>query len=371
MDYSKVSKLEGIAFLVIVMLNHLVLDLPKNFLENCGTSAPLNIIFITCIVFVFLCLILKLWDKFSGQDILDISNFLGGKFLKSIVGIAFAIHFLAISSILLRNFSEVLTLTYFEEVPLKLILVVLIIPVIISNKLNFKNIFRINLIITAFMLINLTVSFALVSPRFDIEKLFPILGLGVNQTFFSGISNIFAFSGIAYLYFLMPLLKSYKQFNKISFWGIAISSLYLFISVLCLLLSFSGIKFINELSPVYFLIKSAEISKFFQRPDSIFLFSWILSIMSYLSIVILVISIIFKKLTHIENQHAMSYSFGLILLILSFIPQNMSQINFFENVIFKYSSIFIIFILGFLILLFANLKYKLIHKHTKGELDDK
>ena len=47
-----------------------------------------------------------------------------------------------------------------------------------------------------------------------------LLGNGWIPTFFSGLSNLFAFGGISYLYLLPPHLKDQKGYSKIAFTSI-------------------------------------------------------------------------------------------------------------------------------------------------------
>lgn len=49
-------------------------------------------------------LIYILMRKFQGQDIIDISEYLGGKWCKNIIGTVFIVYFITSSGILLRNF---------------------------------------------------------------------------------------------------------------------------------------------------------------------------------------------------------------------------------------------------------------------------
>ena len=43
MNLSKLGSLEAIAFIIIVMLNNIVLNLPKGILSQCGSSSIINI----------------------------------------------------------------------------------------------------------------------------------------------------------------------------------------------------------------------------------------------------------------------------------------------------------------------------------------
>ena len=368
MNHSQLGKLEAISLIIIIILNHIVLNLPKTLLDQCGSSTSLNTIYITILVFIFSSIILKLWKPFKNSDILDISEFLGGKILKSIIGFLFILYFITISSALLRNFAEILKLVYFEKATVGFVVLVFLIAAIIANRFGFRTIIGTNLIVVPIILVNLLIAFFCVSTRFDINRIFPIFGYGINQTFFSGISNIFAFTGISCLYFLKPLLKNPDDFNKVTFLSIGISAFYLFLSVTTLLFSFADVLTINELSPIYLLIRGTDFGRFLQRPDALFILGWILSLMSYLSIVIFFSLHAFKKITKIQYAKPMIYCISAIIFIFALIPKNMVEIRFVQNTIFKYFTIILVFGISFFILLFAYIKHK--KKNAKTPKED-
>ena len=134
MNLSKLGSLEAIAFIIIVMLNNIVLNLPKSILNQCGSSSIINIIYISIIGFIFLSIVLKLFNKFKGYDILDIAEFLGGKIFKIIVGILFIIYFAFVSLTIIRNFSEMLRLTYFDKAPVSFIIICFIAVAVFANR---------------------------------------------------------------------------------------------------------------------------------------------------------------------------------------------------------------------------------------------
>lgn len=367
MDNSKLSKIEAIAFIVIIILNHIVLNLPKALLDTCGSSTPLNLIFVIILLFIFLSLILKFWNPFGNSDILDVSEFLGGKILKSILGFAFLCYFLLLTGIIIRNFSEILKLLYLEKAPIILIILVFLIGGIIANRFGFSTITKSNLIIVPLVMISLLIAFFCIFYRFEIRRIFPIFGNGINQTFFSGISNISAFTGLAFLYFLKPLLKEPKDFNKVTYSSFGISAFYLFLSVTTLLFSFADVLTINELSPVYLLIRGTNFGRFLQRPDALFMLVWILSLLSYISISIWIILHVFNKTYKVQNTKFTIYGICSVLLIIALIPRNIAIIRFIQTTIFRYYTFILGFIISFFVFFFAYLKQrKNAHKFPEG-----
>lgn len=369
MNYSKIGSIEAIALIIVVILNNIVLNLPEVFLSSCGPSSPLNVIFISILVFIFLFIIIKLFKNFSNSDIIDVSEFLGGKYLKIVVGFLFIIYFIVIAGTQLRAFGEILKIVYFPKVAICFLTFTFLFVAVIANKFGTNTIVKTNLIVVPLVMFNLLVAFFCITTRFVPERIFPILGYGFNETFFSGISNIFAFNGVAYIYFLLPILKKKENFKAISFIGIGISSLYVFLSITCLLFSFADVLSINELSPIYLLIRGTDFGRFIQRPDAIFFLGWILSLMSYISISIMFITKIMQKIGNLNAKFPLSYAAATLIFIVALIPKGEVEIRFMQNEVYKYSTIGLVFLLSFLILIFANIKYKKRHKVSNMESD--
>ena len=87
MNYAKLGNFEAICLILVLFVNHLVLNLPQMILDNSGTASVLNCIYILALVLIFAMLVIKLFKNFIGLDIIDISEYLGGKFLKILIGL--------------------------------------------------------------------------------------------------------------------------------------------------------------------------------------------------------------------------------------------------------------------------------------------
>ena len=85
MDNTKLSSIEAILFILTVITNKLILNLPKYIITQCGSSAWLNIIYISLVAIIFTFIIVKLFKKFENCDILDVSKYIGGTPLKTVL----------------------------------------------------------------------------------------------------------------------------------------------------------------------------------------------------------------------------------------------------------------------------------------------
>lgn len=362
MNSSKLENLEAIILIAIIMINNIILNLPKTIIVSTGSSAWLNTIYIGIIATIFAYLIVRLFKNFPNSDILDISNYLGGKFLKIIIGIIFIIFFTTISILVARNFSETLKIIYFNNSPIIFLILFFIVASCFANKFGIKVIAKVTLIIAPIIFISILIVLFSTAKSFVPQRLLPILGYGINETFFSGLTNLFGFTGLAYLLFLQPFLKSKTSFKKISIISLVISSIYLFLSVTCLLLVFSFVVDTNESISIYLLSRITRYGEFIQRANAIFILIWILSILSFISISLFFSLYITKKLTNITNTNPVNYCFGSIILGFTMLLQNFAEYVTFVETVFKYFVLIYIFGVNMVILILANVKYKFLNK---------
>lgn len=258
-----------------------------------------------------------------------------------------------------------LKIIFFPRTSVQVIMLLLLIAIVIVNKLGFKPIARANLFFMPAVLFSILFIFVANFGNFTFERVLPLLGNGVVSTFLSGLSNLFAFGGIAYLYFISPYLKEQQDYPKIAFSAVGISAVFLFMSVTTLLLMFPLVTSSEEVLPLYLASRFIEFGRFFQRLDAVFVFIWIISMVSYLSIAFYFATSIFQKIVNLQSTKWIigllaSLSFGLGLL-----PQTLQQISFLENTAYKYIILILVVGIGLGILILANIKYHFLKKKKK------
>lgn len=354
----KIGKLEAIALIVMITINQIFLNLSNTIIVNVGSSAWINVIVISMVAILFCLLISKLFKPFPAQDIVDVSEYLGNKILKTIIGLLYILFFVFISGVILRYLTNSLKLIYFEKSPLVFLLLLFLIPVVFAVRLGIKPISRVNLMLTPIVLFSMLIILFSTASDFVPQRIFPILGFGANETFLIGLNNIFTFSSFAYLYFLIPLLKNPEDFKKVALSSTVVSAIYLFLSVICLIMMFPFIAFTDEMLSIYLLTRLIEFGKFFQRIDAIFVLIWILSAFSFLAITIEFINRILKKLVKLKTHKEMAYSISAIIFSLALSFQNIATMKYMQNVVLRYFVIILVFIISLIILILANLKLK-------------
>lgn len=355
MSKTKIGTIEAIMLILTVVVVHSMLSLPKNILSTQKSASLLNIIYISIVAICLAYLIYRLFKKFPGLDIIDISELLGGKIFKNIVGTIFICHFVISSSFLLRSFCENLKIVYYPMTDIIFIIGLFVIATCMANLLDFSASLKTNLIVLPIVLVSILFLFFGNMSHFTPEKIFPILGAGAYQTFVLGLSNIASFGGIIFLYFIPPLLKEPEKFKKVSLVSIGMSGLYLFVSIATLVFIFSFFLDINEINTLYNAARYLQIGSFFQRLESLFLLIWIIAFACYLSITTKFAMSIFKKLTNISSKKPLINIFGLLIFGIALLPKNYAIASTFESKVYPWLIIGIVFILGISILILANL----------------
>lgn len=359
MTNSKISVPEAISVILIVLVAHTLVSLPKGLLNVTGSATIINLLYVGIIMFFLVLLIVKLFKDFGGQDIVDIANFLGGPVFQKIIGMIFIFYFIFSSSVLLRNFCECLKTVYYPMTSLFFILLTFIIALCISNNFGFSVTAKINLIFLPIIFVSILFIFFANNENLSFENLTPILGNGLFDTFITGIGNLGAFGGIVFLYFIPPYLKEPKKLKKVAMLSIVLSIIYLIICVAIILLTFTFLLKVDEIMPLYSAARYIEFGSFFQRLESILLLIWIIGMTCYFSITLHIVMNIFKKITNIRNTKPLLITFALLMLSISLLPKNYAISKFLETDVYPYLVIGIGMFLSTAILILAYFKVRI------------
>ena len=368
LNNEKLNTIEATFLVVIVTLSHIILNLPNTIIKSVGSSAIINVIYVSILTLVFFLILNKLFEPFPGKDIIDVSEYVGGKVLKYITNFIYTFYLIFVSGTLILNFSEILKLIYFQNAFTPLIILIFIISAVIANKIGFKNIVKANTLIVFVILATVVVIFCASLDNVEFQRIFPILGFGAKETFLTGTLNIFSFGGLLYLYLIRPNLKEQKKYKSIGIISIILSAMYLLLSVASLLLLFPFLLKGTETLSVYMSTRTIDFGNFFERTDALFILVWIFTFLSYLSVIISYITRINKKTLNVKNSSPIIYIIGILIFIVSMIPKDAYQIKFLEENVYKYLSISVVFVYSFLIILIGYIK-KLKEKAQSNQIN--
>ena len=241
MENTKIGNKEAIALLVTITFNQLIINGSKAILNTTSSASLLNILFISIIVILFTCAICFFLNKFPAFDLIDISKYLGGNFLKWIIGLLYITYFIIFSGNLLYLFSTCLQIIYFPVTLLFFIRLFFIIAAIIICLFKNNAIYRSTFVLFPILVISTLFLFISDIQFFDVENIYPMFGYGIFSTFVSGLSNLLIFQTLAYIFFLPPIMKNPSEIKKITITSIIISSLFILLTISTILFTFNAL----------------------------------------------------------------------------------------------------------------------------------
>ena len=365
MKERKLENYQAVAIIVIVMLSHIILNLPNHLISQAGSATILNFFYIFGIILIIFWIVTKFFKLFPNSDLIDICEYAGGKIAKNIYTASLLVYLFTVSAFVIRIFSESLVLIYFPNMDVDMVILVFIIITAVINVLGFKSIARASVILFPLIIVALLFVFVSSSSSFMPERALPILGYGVSETFLKGLTNIFAFSSALVITMVAPYINDENRMRKISFISLIIYGICIFGGIIAMLFIMPSVDDMNNTLSIYILAKRVTIGNFIQSIDAVFILVWIMLIFIYLSIIMHFILASFQRIVPIKHEINMVYSFSAITFIISMLPKTTTDINFFESVVYKYASIIFVFFISFIILICGYIKKK--HELSKGE----
>jgi len=357
----KINNKEAISLTISCSLGITVFISSQIIASECLSSSLINTGFISLIAMGLTLIICMLYKKFIGISFLDITEFVGGKFLKFIVGTIFLFYFVFTLAIVLCKAVNCLQIVYYPMTHPNYTVLLFVITAAIACNLKNNGFLRATFIIVPIVIIAIFFIFAGNLKNFNYENIFPIMGNGVKATFFEGITNLFTFGGIAYILFLPQNLKRPDKFISVSLISTAISSVLLTFVTATIILMFNKNVTSGQLFPLYIAVRYIEFGTFFQRLDSAFLLIMNIAICSFLGIYSNLCLGIIKEITNISDIKPLSFSFVLLLYASTLLIDSKFELEFMQNTFFKIL-FFSVISLGLIILILANFKKEFQHE---------
>ncbi len=349
------GKVEAILMLITGMSIQLFLGLARRMTEAGGPAGwmiPLYTSILAVILFFF---ISKLYKNFEGKDIIDVAQIAGGSFGRILVGLIFIVDYIFILSIMLRIFGEDIKIFALNKSPLSFVIIFFVIVIIVSSYLGLEAIVRLNTIIVPIV----TIAFLIVvfgNTKFvDTTRMFPILGHGVYEVFVKQISRISIYSAFSFIFFIVPFIGKHKDFKSIGYWSLIITGLLLTFGTLVYILVVPYPTSTEYFIPYLHLARYVNYGRFFQRIESIFVLTWTLSAIIYLSLGLFFLMYMIKKTFRLEYYRPLIIPVAIILFTLCFIPSSLMYSVTLEGEIVRQFAWIVTFAIPIVVLIVANI----------------
>ena len=352
----KLGTFEVVNSLLIMSIADIVLTSCSVLLKKINSASLLNACLVSIIAIVLAFIMCKLSKKFEGHDLLDISEYIGGKPLKIVVGFGFVGYFILVLAFFLRQTSEAMQLIYYPLTHIVFIIALLSLATGIIATFGNNSIFKATSLIVPIIFTAIFLIFIGNTKNFNFDNMFPVFGDGIFPSFVKGLTNVFTFTGLSYLFFFPPKLKNPENITKIGLTFSILNGIYLIFCVSDILFLFNDAITHSQLPPLYISVRYIEFGTFFQRMDAAFIFLCVLGLISALNINLYFILEIIKKITNISDSKPLIFPCLLTAFGLALNVKQDSTISFVEDTLAKILFILFAIIIPLLILIVAIIK---------------
>lgn len=318
--------------LINIITVKMLFSFPRTLVLNSANSAWIQMAFmslISCVAFWF---IIFLYRKAEMKSLMELSNEIGGRGLKIVVGLLLTGVLLFNSSLTMRALPESIKTVLLPLTPMSLLIFILGIVIAIGAYMGIFSIARIHAIYIPLSIVFLAIFFILLFPDAEITNLFPVLGKGTYNIFVDGLSSVSIFSDVIVLFVLLPFCGSYDRVKKASHKALIISSVINILIVLFYNLVYSYPSSKEFMLPVYQMTRLIKIGDFFQRLEALFEFVWSFAVLLYSSLYLFVLCYIWKETFDLEYYKPLILPFSIIMCATAYLPSSTVKMSGIQNI---------------------------------------
>lgn len=270
----KFGMAEAVVLLTMSNMARIFLSFPRALLEMSGPAAWLSSITGMGLAVLQAYLFYHILKPSPGQNIVDIANKSLGNIAGTIFNIIFASFFLAVAALFTRTFSEALIITALPSTPISVLMTGFIMLAVLGSYIGLEAMARSARLTYPFVLSGIALLLLGVSPKWDLQQLFPILG--------NGPVNVFAMGGlisgaVTEILLAAVIVKSFhgpEMFLKITSRAMLMGFTYLMVLSIVLVITHGWNTAQENTLPFYNLARLIYLGRFFQRTESIFIIIW-------------------------------------------------------------------------------------------------
>ncbi|MFJ5760336.1 endospore germination permease [Neobacillus sp. NPDC093182] len=319
-----------------------VLALPRIASEKVGSGAFLVTLIAIVLFMLIMWVVAKLSKRFPAESIVEYSQRVIGRPLGKLAGLLLICFFIVTTSLVLREFGDVMNTTLLPDTPITATLFGMLLLVAVSTRNTFSVISYMHTYYLPFIVIPLILMVVFAIQDVEMRHMKPYIGN--DTTFVDFFAGGFALTGLPFFHIgffiitvLAPYMKEPKKIVKACFWGSFISGIMILLGVGITVAVFGSEEVKASLWPMLVLTRMTELpAAILERVDVIFLVVWIISAFTTILSGYLISIELFSKLFALRSHRVMSYIIFPVVLGMSIYPKNVLQVYQLIDVIGKW-----------------------------------
>jgi spore germination protein KB len=309
--------------------------------------------------------------EFPDYTLIEINEKVLGKWLGKMASLIYITYFIFLTSLIIRTIGEFMVTQILVETPIEVIHILFLLVGAMGVRLGLEVLARTAEIFFPWIIFFFTLIVLLLVPRYDFQKIMPILENGFKPV----LDGVFTFISIPFLDLIVLLMITpfVKKENKIKLrngfiFGVIVGGAVV-ISFVFLCLITIGVDFTaRNTYPTYVLAKQISIGQFLERIEGLVAGLWVFTIFFKMSICYFVSVLGLAQFFQIKNHKFFVFPLFYILIIYSIV--SIPNWSYFQKVALDYWPYYVTILGGifpFILLIVAKIRYHTTRKWREKE----
>ncbi len=322
------KKWELFCLVINLVIYKTVTGYSKIFSDIAGSAAPIMALFSGGIAFIFIWVLLSVYEKWQGKTILDIAEGKFGKWAKYGIFIMLFAYLIFSAAINLRETGEFIKAVSFPTAPLAFVFCILAAAAVLCCAQGFDAIGRAHSVVVPILIFGVVIIACFALPAGEISNLFPYLGYGLESIFLKGLSSIGLYGDLIILFLLAPFSVRETNIKRTAIGAVGIGIIINIVIVFAYTMTAPYTVLGSVVHPFHQLVKLFSAGRMFQRIDGYFMYIAAMSSILSLSVNIFFASFIAGRTLNLPKTRPLSYPLGLIVILSALLFRNRETVYF-------------------------------------------
>ncbi|MDF2683289.1 MAG: hypothetical protein K0R47_4479 [Brevibacillus sp.] len=305
-----------------------ILTLPETVGTKAGVDSWIVIFIAGFLSMVAVSIMAYLGNRFPGQSIIHYAPLLIGRFLGSVVLLAFLIYFLFFVGTVVRISADVTKLFLLDLTPVEVIIIGMlsISTYLVLHGVN--AIARFNEFIQPLALFLLLLVLTQTLRDTDLGRILPVLGDGIQPLIRSLPTTFFSFLGFEILLFIQPFMEQPRTAQRAALLAIGTTMLlYAVVTILSIaVLGKTEVTLVEY--PTLTIIKNIEVpGAFIERLDSIMMMVWIPFSVTTVVMFHYCASLILAQMLRLQEHRVIALLIIPVVFLIAVLPRNILEVD--------------------------------------------
>jgi len=317
LEEGRISPSQLAILIVITIIATAIIFLPAIAAKHAGQGAWISTLWAAGGGAVVAALVLALGRRFPNQNLAEALGEITAAPAGRMLALVYALWFIHINSIVIREFGEFLQVAFFPETPLVVILATLIFTAVFAVRGGIEVLARVAGIIFCityplFFLMIILSWFG----EFNPQRLLP-LWQGAYETWQGAVSVFIWMGEVVAVSFLYPYLNKREGVSKAVLGGLALVGVTLAVTVVASISMFGAPEVGRQVFPTILLIRTVRAAKIIERQEPVLMFIWVSGVLIKTSVFFYISSITMSQSLGLKDYRAVVLPQGVLLVVLS------------------------------------------------------